>query len=105
MPKNEKNDVIMARSAGLEDISIDLVTVNATQTLLKTTMTGRRGIIVYPPSEGMIYIGKAGVTTAKGMPLSAGDASLTFEFHTIEGFNLYAINDGTARQVRVVEFK
>lgn len=106
MPRYEKLDVQLTRPAGLEDFKVQIVNINATPTLVSTTgFTGRRGVIIYAPESGTVFVGKTGVTAATGIPVPAGSSPLQLDFHTTEGFPIYAIADSGSLPVRVVEFK
>lgn len=90
------------------DFRTGAVTVGNTAIELKagaSTMAGRRQLIIYPPSAGRIYWGTATVTAANGAPLNAGDPPLVFDFSPDVAVKVYAVNDGTNREVRVVESK
>lgn len=97
------------RSAGLSQAPVTgAVTVTATQVELKagtTRLTARKQMIVYPPMAGKIYWGPSGVTVATGAPLAAGDPPVVFDFDPSVDVAIYAVNDGTDREVRVVEAK
>lgn len=91
---------------GVRDFVNGAVNVLSTQVELKAGITAlhqRWQMIVYPPSVGTIYWGKSGVTDATGAPLSAGDNPLTFDMYPDTMVPIYAVNDGTNRDVRVVE--
>jgi hypothetical protein len=93
---------------GVRDFVNGAVTVTATQVELKagaTALGQRWQMIVYPPTLGTIYWGKSGVTSATGAPLSAGDNPLTFDMYPDTMVPIYAVSDGTDRNVRVVESK
>jgi hypothetical protein len=93
---------------GVQDFENGAVTVTATQVELKagaTAMHQRWQLIVYPPTVGTIYWGKSGVTSSTGAPLSAGDSPVTFDMYPNTMVPIYAVSDGTNRDVRVVESK
>lgn len=70
-----------------------------------TALSGRRQLIVYPPTAGTIYWGTNTVTTLNGAPLNAGDAPLVFDFSPSKPVSIFAVSDGTNRDIRVVESK
>ena len=93
---------------GVRDFANGAVTVTASQVELKagsTAMAQRWQLIVYPPTVGTIYWGKTGVTSSTGAPLSAGDTPLAFDMYPDTMLPIYAVSDGTNRDVRVVEAK
>lgn len=101
-------DALPTRGAGIQDFRTGQVTVTATEVELKaelTAMSGRKQLIVYPPSAGTIYWGKTGVTSTSGAPLAAGGQPVVFDFDPNVAIAVYAINDGTDRTVKVVEVK
>lgn len=92
----------------MEDFENGAVTVTSTQVELKAgsiAMHQRWKLIVFPPTTGTIYWGKSGVTTATGIPLSAGDTPVEFDMLPKKMVNVYAVSDGTNRDVRVLEVK
>jgi hypothetical protein len=102
------NTEIPIRSSGLADFTNGSVTVTSTQVELKvgtSPMSGRKQMIVYPPSSGTIYWGKSGVTPENGAPLSAEDDPLIFDFNPNVPISVYAVSDGTDRIIKVVEMK
>jgi hypothetical protein len=102
------NQAIPTRQAGTTSLINNVVTVGATQTELKagaSPLSGRTQLILYPPAAGIIYWGATGVTAANGAPLAAGSSPLVLSFDPLTPLSIYAINDGTNRDVKVVEAK
>lgn len=72
-----------------------------------TAMSGRKQLIIYPPTVGTIYWGKlADVQVGNGVPLSAGGSTVTIDIDpTNPPPAPYAVSDGTDRTVYVMEVK
>jgi hypothetical protein len=68
-------------------------------------LSGRKQMIVYPPSAGTIYWGATGITTSTGAPLASTSQPLIIDFDPTIYVPLYAVSDGTDRTVQVVELK
>lgn len=102
------NQAIPTRQAGTTSLANGVVTVGVAQTELKvgaSPLAGRTQLIVYPPAAGTIYWGATGVTAANGAPLAAGAAPIAFSLDPLTPLSIFAINDGTNRDVKVVEAK
>lgn len=102
------NVTLTTRQEGTTNLLNGAVTVGSTQTELKVNaspLAGRTQMIVYPPNAGVIYWGATGVTAANGAPLAAGSQPITFTFDPKNPLSIFAINDGTNRDVKVVEAK
>lgn len=87
---------------------VGAVNITAVQVELKVgslILEGRRQLIVFPPTAGKIYWGPTGVSSSNGAPLATGDAPVIFDFDDTIAIHIYAVNDGTEREVRVVECK
>ena len=92
--------------ANIESIGIDVTSATVAVELTTGLMTDKTQLIIYPPIAGLIYWGSTETDLAtNGAPLSAGDTPLEFNFAVAGGFPIYAVNDGTSRNVRVVESK
>lgn len=92
---------------GIEDFVTGALTITATAVELKvgaSVLTGRKQLIIYPPTAGTIYWGASNVTSANGAPLTVGDLPLEFSFAN-DTVKVYAVSDGTDRNIRVVESK
>lgn len=104
---NRDSDALKMEMTGLtEHPIVNVLTVPATEVELKAggiRLTGRKQLIIYPPSAGSIYWGASGLSSSNGAPLKSTDPPLVFD---ISGdFSIYAVNDGTNRDIRVVEAK
>jgi hypothetical protein len=87
---------------------INTITITATQIELKagaTALDGRKQLIIYPPDAGYILWGVTGLTADTGAKLAAGGSPVTFDIDPDCIVHLYAISDGTDRQIKVVEAK
>jgi len=92
--------------ANIESLGIDVTSAITAVELTTGLMTDKTQLIIYPPVAGLIYWGSTETDLAtNGAPLSAGDTPLEFNFAIAGGFPIYAVNDGTSRNVRVVESK
>lgn len=87
----------------LTNMSTGVITVTTGQIELTNGMSGRKQLIIYPPSVGTIYWGMSGVTSGTGIPLAAGGTPVVFNFAI--SFQVFAVSDGTNRNVSVVESK
>jgi hypothetical protein len=99
---------IPTRNAGITGFATASVTVQSTAKKLFTEaseMVGRKQLIIYPPSVGIIYWGTSTVTAGTGIPLTVGDAPLSFDFDPNSPLSIWVINDGTDRDIKVVESK
>jgi len=95
--------VVVGSLANLVSAGID---VGATATLLTAGLADRMQLVLYPPTLGLIYFGTTDTDLAtNGLPLNAGDPPAIFDFAVVGGFPVYAVNDGTIRNVRVGESK
>jgi len=95
--------MVVGSLANLVSVGID---VGATATLLTAGLADRNQLVLYPPVAGLIYFGTTDTNLAtNGLPLVAGDAPVIFNFDTSGGFSVYAVSDGTIRNVRVGESK
>jgi hypothetical protein len=68
-------------------------------------MNGRNQIIFSPPSIGAIYWGDSGVTPTTGVPLVSGGDPLILTLNPDADVRIFAVSDGTDRDIRIVEFK
>lgn len=64
-------------------------------------MEYRRALLIYNSGPGTLYIGKADVTTANGMPISVGE-KIAIDCQATIGLTVYGISDSTA-DVRILE--
>ena len=96
------------RPAGVSNFAINVITIDSDTTPVELKagaeiLNDRREIQIYPPDAGIIYIGESDVTTSTGLPLASDDPIMTIHLNSNETKRLYAINDGTNRDIRVVE--
>lgn len=101
---------VRARQAGIIDFAHNVVNVivggGATEAKAGSTALDKRyQMVIYPPSVGTVYWGTIGVNLSNGLPLTAGDAPLGFDFSPDVYVPIFLVNDGTNRSVRVVELK
>jgi hypothetical protein len=102
LPYTKKVSVV-GNLTGLQSAGID---IGSTPVELTAGMTDRKQLIIYPPSAGFIYWGATNVNLAtNGAILNAGSSPVTFDFALPGGIKIYALNDGTVRNIRVVESK
>jgi len=98
--------VVVGSLANVESLGIDVTSATVAVELTTGLLPDKTQLIIYPPVAGLIYWGSTETDLAtNGAPLSAGDTPLEFNFAVSGGFPIYAVNDGTSRNVRVVESK
>ncbi|MGE7954914.1 hypothetical protein [Lysinibacillus xylanilyticus] len=92
---------------GLSNFKTGVMTVTGVATPVKigaSILANRKQLIMLPPTAGTIYWGHdSTVTAATGIPLSATDGSVSFDIKSDSRLAIYAVSDGTDRQIKVVE--
>lgn len=99
---------LYTRQLGISEFANGCVTVTSAPIELKAgvaRLSGRSQIIIYPPSIGAIFWGTTGVTPATGAPLAAGGPPLILSLNADADIQIFAVSDGTDRDIRIVEFK
>lgn len=96
----------LVKSESISGLDTAALTITSTAKELKVgtvTMVGRKQLFLYPPATGKVYWGTSTVTSATGIPLVAGDSPVEFVIN--DKVKVFAVSDGTDREVRVVETK
>lgn len=97
---------IVGSLANLKSLGIDVSSSTVAVELTTGLLPDKTQLVIYPPDAGKIYWGSTATNLAtNGLPLNAGDAPIVFDFAVSGGFPIYAVNDGTTRNVRVGESK
>lgn len=103
----EGGNISVDGDSGLSNFKTGLMTVTATATPVKigaTILANRKQLLMLPPAEGTVYWGSdATVTADTGIPLSAGDGSVSFDIKPNSNMSIYVVSDGTDRAIKIVE--
>lgn len=90
------------KESGISSFKTASVTITSTVKELTAGLSNRNKLIVYPPTSGTIYWGTSSVTSSNGAPLKSGDSPIEFPLNDTT-LKIYAVSDGTDRDIRVVD--